>query len=133
MINKLKRLFNKNPDDQAGHVPLNEKVTFILVVDDIKLAELKSENGEWIFKYTEEFKKHVDKYNLIVGFPDIHKEYRSENLWPFFQIRIPGLKQPSVQAILKNENIDQQNEVELLKRFGRKTIANPYELQLASY
>jgi len=49
-------------------------------------------------------------------------------LWPFFGIRIPGLKQPAIQEILRNENIETDNDVELLKRFGQKTISNPYEL-----
>lgn len=133
MINKIKRWFSKSREDTSGYVPLNENVKFILLADKIKLAELKSENGEWVFKYTDEFKNHLDQYNLIVGFPDVNKEYHSESLWPFFRIRIPGLKQPAVQDILKKENIDQQNEVELLKRFGQKTIANPYELQLDNY
>lgn len=43
-----------------------------------------------------------------------------ENIW-----------EPAIQEILKNENIDNSNEVELLKRFGHKTISNPYELLLA--
>lgn len=47
------------------------------------------------------------------------KTYKSEELWPFFRIRIPGLEQPSVQEILERENIDKNDEVELLKRFGK--------------
>jgi HipA-like protein len=133
MINKIKQWFSKSREDTSSYVPPNENVKFVLLADKIKLAELKSENGEWVFKYTDEFKNHLDRYNLIVGFPDVNKEYHSESLWPFFRIRIPGLKQPAVQNILKKENIDQENEVELLKRFGQKTIANPYELQLDNY
>ena len=72
-----------------------------------------------------------DIYNRIIGFPDLDKTYKSELLWPFFQVRIPGLKQPAIQEILKNEKIDEFNEVQLLKRFGKKIIANPYELVMA--
>ncbi|KAK6033622.1 hypothetical protein OSTOST_00220 [Ostertagia ostertagi] len=45
-------------------------------------------------------------------------------------IRIPGLKQPAIQEILKREKIDSGNDIELLKRFGQKTISNPYELMV---
>lgn len=69
-------------------------------------------------------------YNHIAGFSNLNKVYKNETLWPFFRIRIPGLKQPAVKEILKKENINETNELELLKRFGHKTISNPYELDL---
>ena len=97
-------------------------------VDTLCIGTLFCEKGDWYFKYAEDFKNHSDEYNLIVGFPDLNKTYKSNSLWPFFQIRIPGLKQPAIQEILKNEKIDQANEVALLKRFGEKTISNPYQL-----
>ena len=111
-------------------LPKEEQAKFILTVDNIEVGVLHSQDGEWVFKYTEEFKKHTDEYKLIVGFPDVNKEYRSDTLWPFFRIRIPGLKQPAVKEILEKERIDKENEAALLVRFGRKTIANPYELHL---
>ncbi len=126
MIN-FKKWFSKG-NNELTITPKEETGNFVLWVDKIKLGILKHENGEWIFKYTDEFKKHKNEYNHIVGFPNLDKEYRRETLWPFFLIRIPGLKQPAVQEIIKKENINQKNEVELLKRFGRKTISNPYEL-----
>jgi HipA-like protein len=131
MLSKLKNWFSKGDEVENGmFLPDKEKTMFILKVDNLDLGVLRCENGEWIFYYTNEFKKHRNEYNRIIGFPDLDREYRSEELWPFFRIRIPGLKQPAVQEILKKENIDKDNEVELLKRFGRKTIANPYELIL---
>lgn len=132
MINKIKNKinswFSKSDEDKETHLPLDENETFILKVDKIDIGLLHCEEGIWEFKYTEEFKKKGKDYNLITGFPDINKIYRETTLWPFFRIRIPGLKQPAVQEIIRNEKIDQENEVELLKRFGHKTISNPYEL-----
>jgi HipA-like protein len=131
MLNKIKNWFNKGEADLEIHLPKDEKDTFILKVDNIELGVLHCENGEWVFNYTENFKQLQNEYTHIVGFPNINKVYHSETLWPFFRIRIPGLKQPSVQEIIKKENIDQHNEAALLKRFGYKTIANPYELVYA--
>lgn len=128
-LNKqIKNWFNKGDEEVDTRLPKAEKATFVLTVDDIQIGILHCEEGIWEFKYTEEFKQRVSEYTLIVGFPDIDKTYRSKELWPFFRIRIPGLKQASVQEVIKKEHIDQANEVELLKRFGRKTISNPYEL-----
>ena len=133
MLSKIKKWFSKSGDGPDVQVQLskNEEAKFILMVDDIRIGILDCRKGEWFFKYTDDFKKNTDKYNRITGFPDLNKTYQSDMLWPFFQIRIPGLKQPAIQEILENEKIDKANEVALLKRFGQKTIANPYELIVA--
>lgn len=132
MLRKFINLFGKIDDDDEVQIqlPKDEYAKFILKVDDLRIGILHCEKGEWYFKYTDEFKEHSDEYNRIVGFPDLNKIYTSETLWPFFQIRIPGLKQPAIQEILKKESIDKGNEVALLKRFGHKSISNPYELVL---
>lgn len=130
MLKVFKRLFAKNNEHIEAHLPETENATFNLKVDDIVVGILHCENGTWEFKYTPEFKQHANEYNRITGFSDLDKVYKNETLWPFFQTRIPGLKQPAVQEILEKEKINQTNEVELLKRFGEKTISNPYKLQL---
>jgi len=131
MIDKIKKFFSKGDEDMAMRLPEDEKATFILAVDDLDIGKLNCELGEWTFKYTEEFKENQHDYNRIVGFPELSEEYRSPTLWPFFRIRIPGLKQPAIKEILLEEAIDMENELALLKRFGKKTIANPYELRIA--
>lgn len=132
-MRKFLNWFSKsdNESEIRINVPKNEEAKFILKVDKIRMGTLYCKDGEWHFKYCNEFKKRSEEYNRIIGFPDLNKTYKSETLWPFFQIRIPGLKQPSIQKILKEEKIDQNNEAELLKRFGKKTITNPYELDIA--
>jgi len=130
MIRKIFNWFNKGDDDFEVQLPEGEKAKFTLLVNDLSIGMLYCDKGEWFFKYSEDFKKHSE-YNRIVGFPDLSKTYQSDTLWPFFRIRIPGLKQPAIQEILKNEKIDKANDVELLKRFGHKTISNPYELVMA--
>ncbi len=128
--NKIKRFFSKENEGLELHLPDNETATFYLMVDNIKIAILSCKKATWTFSYTNEFKSKADEYTLITGFPDINKSYESDHLWPFFNVRIPGLKQPFIQEIIKKEHIDQTNEVALLRRFGKKTIANPYELIL---
>ena len=130
MLRKIINWLGKDYNDYELPVqlPKNEEAKFILKVDTLCIGTLFCEKGDWYFKYAEDFKNHSDEYNLIVGFPDLNKTYKSNSLWPFFQIRIPGLKQPAIQEILKNEKIDQANEVALLKRFGEKTISNTYQL-----
>jgi|SRR5690606_631841 len=107
--------------------PLLKK--FYLHLEDVLVGELTFSDNIWYFKYSDEFINKSDDFNLIVGFPDLNKVYSSHELWPFFKIRIPGLKQPRVKEILKEENIDSNNDVKLLERFGKRTISNPYELE----
>lgn len=117
----------KNP---SKYLITKERTAFNLKVDNLIIGTLHYKDGMWEFKYSDEFKKQSHIYNLITGFPNLNKVYKSESLWPFFLTRIPGLKQPAVIEILNRENIDKNNECQLLKRFGKKSINNPYELEL---
>ena len=130
---KVLKWLSKSDDNFKEQIllPINILTKFILKVDKISIGTLSFKDGFWYYNYTFEFKNHSDEYNRIIGFPDLNKTYQSEILWPFFQVRIPGLKQPAIKEILIKENIDKSNEVALLQRFGRKTIANPYELVMA--
>lgn len=131
MLGKLFKYLNQHSE---GHedlkTPTGIHAKFILKYEDIKIGYLELNDGIWKFSYSEAFKEQ-DDLRPIVQFPDKHKVYENEELWPFFTIRIPGLNQPSIEKILESENIDRSNEVELLKRFGQKTISNPYELVAA--
>ncbi len=108
--------------------------SFDLYLKDLQVGKLSfsKDDNLWYFEYSEDFKKNSDNYNLIIGFPDINKKYRSQVLWPFFNIRIPGLKQPKIKEILYKENINPDDDVKLLERFGKKSISNPFELQITN-
>ena len=132
MLKNFKKMFSKSQEgaEIEIHLPANAKATFELKIDKVVVGKLLCEDGVWKFMYTDEFKELRNQYNHIAGFSNLDKVYSNETLWPFFQTRIPGLKQPAVKEILKNEKINETNELELLKRFGKKTISNPYELDL---
>jgi hypothetical protein len=65
----------------------------------------------------------------IVEFPDVDKIYESKELWQFFASRIPSPEQPEVGEILRREHISEDDSVSLLKRFGTRTISNPFQLE----
>lgn len=118
--------------ETSKHELLSDFVQFSLTLNGLKVGVLSFDetSKRWYFEYSSEFKDNLDEYNLIVGFPNINKRYESEELWPFFYVRIPGLKQPRVKEILKKENIDPDNNVKLLQRFGKRTISNPFSLEM---
>lgn len=109
---------------------INPSASFILVYKKLSIGTLTEKNGEWDFKYSPEFKNQNEIVPLI-GFPDKDKEYISNSLWPFFQSRIPSLKNPIIKDIVEKEKIQPDNKVYLLKRFGRRTITNPFVLESA--
>ncbi|MCP4344535.1 MAG: hypothetical protein GY795_03290 [Desulfobacterales bacterium] len=126
----FKSLFSKGEEDFESYLPNNETASFALTIDNIEVGILKCHSGEWSFKYSPSFKDKISEYRKIIGFPDLEKVYQSNSLWPFFRTRIPGLKQPAIKEIIERENINKENELELLKRFGKKTITNPYILNI---
>jgi HipA-like protein len=128
MLNPLAKLWRRWGSKRKPSPPVvTLKAVFFLMYGDIQVGKLVRDGGRWKFTYSEEFKKR-DDLRPITQFPDKEKEYAEDELWPFFEMRIPSLKQSSVQRIVKGENIDEKDEVALLKRFGRRTISNPFEL-----
>ncbi len=121
-----RKLFSKSDDYFA--VDQSHTFRFILKIDDIPVGYLETENGYWKFYYSDEF-KNQNEYRRLTGFSDLNKTYKSEELWPFFKTRIPGLKQPMIQEIIEKEKLDKNNEAALLRRFGNRTMTNPYILE----
>lgn len=129
MLNKIINWFRKEEGESSLGVPQDEQETFFLRLQDIHIGTLACKEGYWYFQYSDEFKQQ-EELNKIPGFSDLNKVYVSESLWPFFQTRIPGLGQPAIKDIIKQENLDSKNEAVLLKRFGHKTISNPFTLSV---
>ncbi|HVA98229.1 MAG TPA: HipA N-terminal domain-containing protein [Bacteroidia bacterium] len=131
MLN-LRKIFKseEQPEGLELTTPTNAKAHFILNYKDLSIGYLNYSNGMWIFEYSDEF-KHQDKIDVLVDFQEKNKKYEAKYLWPFFAHRIPGLGQPQILEIIKHEKLDAKNEIVLLKRFGGKTITNPFELTSA--
>lgn len=131
MLKGLKNKLWKMEGQENIETPNDTIAKFSLMYEGFTIGYLTLEAGIWKFRYSEEYKKNPVVIP-IVDFPNIMEEYANKNLWPFFAYRIPGLNQPSVQDIIKEEDIDESNEVELLKKFGKYTIYNPYKLEYAT-
>lgn len=126
--------FRKSADFAQG-----PEARFILMHLDSHIGTLELNDGVWSFEYSfiyqQKLKKAEDSSKTenvllpLFPFPDVEKRYESHILWPFFSARIPGLKQPDVQDIMKSDKIESNDLVALLDRFGRRTIMNPFELR----
>jgi hypothetical protein len=106
---------------------VEDKPMFFLKYNNQEIGKLTFENDNWYFVYSEWF-KNQDDFRPLIEFPNKEKLYQSPELWTFFASRIPSLKQPKVQEFISknNDNID---FIELLKKFGKTSINNPYRLE----
>lgn len=127
--NWIERLFKSDDQNHDLSTPSEQLAHFVLSYKDLIIGHLRHHDGKWIFEYTEEFKRQ-DKVGVLTDFPQKDKKYEESHLWPFFALRIPGLGQPQVQKIIEKEKIDANNEIHLLRRFGKRTISNPFELEM---
>lgn len=139
MIEKFKEKIKgiwKTEGQENIKTPVMTKAVFLVTLSDseeqdnglLHIGTLLLKEGNWIFEYSRQFKEQ-DVIKPLVDFPDINKVYKSSELYPFFMERIPSLSQPKVQKTLEKEKIDSDNPVQLLKRFGKTTITNPFELE----
>jgi HipA-like protein len=118
-----------NPDrDQERTTPQNVAASFLLMYNDVSVGILWIKGGVWHFAYTDEFRNRTE-FVPLVDFPDKAKLYKSEELWPFFALRIPSLQQPYVQQIVERENLDEKDYLQMLRQFGERSISNPYVLR----
>ncbi len=125
LLKKLKSFIPKGLENST--IKEGEYAHFTISYKDLKIGSLELNEGLWHFSYSDSFKNQA-QLPPLPDFPDVQKVYTKDELWPFFIIRIPSLKQPKVQKIISKENIDASSQVELLKRFGEKSISNPFQL-----
>ena len=111
--------------------PPEAHAKFLLTYDKLLVGTLTVDGGVWKFEYSDKFKAE-DELRPIVEFPDVDKIYVNEDLWQFFASRIPSTEQPEVEEILKREHVKEDDAIGLLKLFGKRTIANPFELTFAA-
>lgn len=132
----LRRLTRSDKSSTQDAVQSDPRIVFRLMYKHDEIGTLEFDGNKWIFAYSEWFKTQ-SAIKPFSNFPDIHRIYDSEDLPPFFESRIPCSSQPQVEAyltLLQKED-KQINEAEtkaaLLKKFGRHTITNPFELKPA--
>lgn len=130
MIDAIKRAWSRlRAEDHSEMVtPADVTTTFVLQFEDLPVGFLTLANGIWQFSYSEEFKRQSE-VKPLVDFPQLEKVYRNDHLWPFFLARIPSLSQPQVEETIRREGLDRNSSAALLRRFGERTISNPFVLQ----
>ena len=99
---------------------------------EVKVGRLDFDGDLWTFRYDEEYKHRTD-LRPIEGFGEIEKVYRSPVLFPFFAVRIPHESRADVRDKVDERALEERDEGELLRIFGRHVVSSPaFELIPAS-
>jgi HipA-like protein len=109
-------------------VSIDVEARFLLKYEDLLVGTLTAHDGKWRFEYSDDFRNNQE-LRPVIEFPEVQQVYESPELWQFFASRIPSPERAEVEAILQREQIREDDAVTLLKRFGRRTVTNPFELE----
>jgi len=134
MLKQLKKYIKSQIKDKAEDLPcvyeqVNHNPKFQLKYQDDIVGYLNYDGNLWTYNYSQWFRNQGDLQPLF-EFPNKEKVYNSVELWPFFESRIPSLKQPKIQEYLETHPSDRNNKVKMLELFGITSVNNPYKLIL---
>lgn len=120
IIEKIK-VFWHDSDETNLQAVKGSKGRFDLMLGDLLVGVLLYVDGTWSFTYSDEYKAQ-DKLEPLINFPNLDQVYKSDQLWPFFASRLPGVSE------LKEKERESMDVLSLLKKYGRHVITNPYKL-----
>lgn len=130
MFKKLTKALWHTEGMENRNIPDEINIQFVLSYNKLVIGYLSVNHGIWAFEYSEDFKKQKEILPLS-NFPNKETVYSSEELWPFFATRIPSVAQLEPKAKISHHEISERNEVNLLRKYGQRTITNPYILEAA--
>jgi len=121
-----------SPGGAEKTIQVSSTSIFRLVYEKNEIGTLEFSDNQWRFVYSEWFKNQAE-LKPFANFPEVSREYISDDLPPFFESRLPGVSQPQVEAFLRGKVQVSNGETKaaLLKEFGRRAITNPFELMPA--
>jgi HipA-like protein len=114
------------PDTPTGRAGVDVVLT-LAAEEPLLVGTLVTEGSDYVFRYSEIFKRRPE-IPVISAFPDRQQVYRSRELWPFFQVRIPPVDRPDIRQILKEKKLDRTDLMSLLPTLGRRAATSPYDL-----
>lgn len=115
------------PREANPRIPRRGGLQVVLPMDDglaREIGTLRQEGNWFVFRYEEHYQG-----DPLRAFPDLHREYKSDVLWPFFAVRIPSLKRPEIKRFVEKNKIDTNDTMALLERLGMRVVSNPFELR----
>ena len=94
----------------------------------ISVGMLTYEDDEYVFRYSPDYRRRG--LPPIAEFPDTSEVYRSEHLWPFFEVRVPPLNRPDIVSLLEEKGIRPTDLFGILGRIASRSVTSPFEFEL---
>lgn len=102
--------------------------TLIVSYQQQAVAELKKENGKFYFRYLEPFfSLHLA---AIPGLIPNRNFVLFSSLPAFFKERLPDLRRPEIKQFIREHEIDENDELQMLSCLGAHSITDSFELKL---
>jgi hypothetical protein len=79
MFSVLKGLFKEPLGMASTKSQAQSSERFELGYKELEIGTLTFKDGEWVFRYSEEFKRQAE-IQPVIDFPDVTKTYRSDEL-----------------------------------------------------
>ncbi len=89
--------------------------------------EMMGQQRLYHFRYLPEFK--ALSLAPLPGLSADKAEHWSPALWAFFSERIPDLRRPEIQELLRKKRINKEDEWTLLSELGTRTVTDSFELR----
>jgi HipA-like protein len=92
------------------------------------IAELSLQQGRYLFRYLESFKRKG--LTPFPGLPEVDEVYESAELFPYFEERIPDNRVPAIRNWISRKGLPADDKLTLLTVLGRMVATDSYEIRL---
>ena len=103
--------------------------TLVVYHNNEPVAELKKENGKFLFRYLNAF--FSQNLPPLPGLAASGDDYLvSTELPAFFRERLPDTRRPEIKQWILSRNLDESDELLMLSQLGAHSITDSFELKL---
>jgi len=101
--------------------------------ESFKVGELSKRPKKYYFKYDLDGVKKAEKHGFspLPYFPIVDVRYFSERLFRSFSKRLPGNSKKDISSILKEYDLEEYDDLELLVKSGGKMPTDSFEFRLS--
>jgi hypothetical protein len=102
--------------------------TLVVSYQHQAVAELKKEGGKFLFRYLEPF--FALDLAPLPGLVPKRDFVPFTGLPAFFRERLPDTRRPEIRQFIRENNIDETDELQMLSCLGAHSITDSFELKL---
>jgi HipA-like protein len=102
--------------------------TLVVSYKNQAVAELTKENGKFLFRYLEPF--FAQDLAPLPGIAPSRIFVSYRELPAFFRERLPDTRRPEIRKFIRDNRIDENDELQMLACLGAHSITDSYELSL---